>query len=556
MGSLPSSGPASAATSPELAAVRRPRRPARILLLALMLAGAGAACDTAPQVVAITPDRGAQQVPSNADVSVRFDRPMDHQSVASRFSVEPAVTGSVSWASSSELVFKHAPFRASTTYSVRLRGGYRDTAGHVNALDHGWTFRTEAPPTLTGSVPAAGEQNVDPAAFVTLAFSREMDLGSLASAVSISPPLQFALRVDPLDARRTVISPRTILDPTTTYAVTVTRDARDVDGNSLATGVTLDFATGATRPLRHWVTFTAESATTGAGVWVVDENRLPRQVTGTPASQYSWSLDGTALLLQGVAGRWTRVELGGGGQELPFSGSWAAFLAPGFGYAVLDGGVLSIYRSGQLTTVDQGVREVAVAPNGLSLAYTVPVASGYEIRGYQVELRSHYRLQAEPGRIDSLAWAPDASQLAYRLATADPARYLLRDRDLAASGSTTTVAIGALSRPDWQADSRHLILSATVIAAQGPVSRAFRVSVSVAATLPLALDSAIPDPTGIDIVDPAPSPDGHQLAFLAPTTGGDQVWLMNVDGTGLAELTAFDARSFPYSCQALAWTRS
>ncbi|HEX6548927.1 MAG TPA: Ig-like domain-containing protein [Candidatus Dormibacteraeota bacterium] len=552
--SPPSCGGGSATTFPR--ALARTRRLASLLLAAVVFSVGATACDSPPQVVAISPERGAQQVPSNADVSIRFDRPVDEASVASHFSVHPEVSGKVAWTSPAQLVFRHDPFRPSTAYTVRLNGGYRDAAGHVNSLNHGWSFRTEAAPVLTGSVPAAGEQNVDPAAFVTLAFSRPMDLASLASAVSISPAMRFVLRTDPADNRRTVVSPLTILDPGTSYSVTVTGDARDVDGNLIASGVTLEFATGAMRPLRHWVTFSAEGGGTNAGVWVVDESRLPRQVTPAPVSDFSWSLDGSHLLLRSPGGTWTDAEVGAGVQDLPFAGDWAAFLAPGLGYAVLDQEQLQVFRDGQVEAIDSGVRSVSVSPNGLSLAYAVATAAGYEVRGYQVELRSHYRLGQEPARVDSLAWAPDGSKLAYRLASADAGRHLLRVRDLAGPGGVRTVAIGAVSGPEWQADSKHLILAATVLGPQGPVSRAFRVSVSDSATIPLTLDAAIPDPSATAVADPVPSPDGHQVAFLAPDPGGDQVWLMNVDGTGLHQLTQYDPRSFPYSCKAVSWTRS
>jgi Tol biopolymer transport system component len=56
----------------------------------------------------------------------------------------------------------------------------------------------------------------------------------------------------------------------------------------------------------------------------------------------------------------------------------------------------------------------------------------------------------------------------------------------------------------------------------------------------------------IDVTSPVSSPDGHQIAFLS----GDQVWLMNADGTRPTALTRKDPQSFPYSCRAPAWTRS
>jgi len=55
----------------------------------------------------------------------------------------------------------------------------------------------------------------------------------------------------------------------------------------------------------------------------------------------------------------------------------------------------------------------------------------------------------------------------------------------------------------------------------------------------------------VDVSNPVPSPDGHQIAFIS----GDQVWLMNADGTRPTALTRFDPESFPYSCLMPAWSR-
>jgi hypothetical protein len=67
----------------------------------------------------------------------------------------------------------------------------------------------------------------------------------------------------------------------------------------------------------------------------------------------------------------------------------------------------------------------------------------------------------------------------------------------------------------------------------------------------LSVGAGLPSDPGIDVTSPVASPDGHQIAFLS----GDQVWLMNADGTRPTALTQEDA-AFPYSCRALAWTRT
>jgi hypothetical protein len=531
-----------------------------LLAAALAVLGGGPACSNAPQVVAIAPDRQAQQVPSNRDVLIRFDHDMDRASVASRLSVTPATAGNLVWDSPRQVSFRHQPFLPDTDYRVALAAGYRDAAGNVNSFNHGWTFRTEAAPEITGGFPGAGAQNVDPAALLALSFSRPMDLSSLAAATSISPAIPILVRPDPGDPRRALVAPLTLLDPQTLYSVTVTRDALDVDGNQLRSGVVRDFATGAQQPLRHWVTFLADQPPSTAGIWVVDGNRLPRQLAALDAVAFHWSLDGTRLLVQTRARAWLDVEVGGAATSLPFAADWAVFLAPGKGYLYLSGGRLQRYTAaGETVLVDTGVGAAAVAPNGGRVAYTAAAPGGDEIRGYEVDLRSRYRIQGETGAVGALAWSPDGTRLAYRLAGADPARGQVRVRELSGSGSATTIRSGEVSALAWQADSRHLILGATVNTAAGPLARAFRLSIADASGRPLTADDALPTGDGLDVRDPVPSPDGHQVAFVgsrAASAGRPQLWVLNVDGTGLGPLTSYDAGSFPYSTRAPAWTVS
>lgn len=536
------------------------RIPAALLLLALATLGAGpVACGSPPQVVEISPERGAQQVPSNAEVRIRFDRPVDQASVTAHFSTRPAAGGSVQWLSATQLAFRHQPFRAGTRYTVRLDAGYRDAAGQANRLNHSWSFTTEPAPVVTGSTPAAGEQNVDPSADLVLAFTRPMDVASVAAALTVAPAIRLGVTADPVDPRRVVVAPRSLLDAHTGYSVTLTAEARDVDGNPLARGVSVGFQTGDLRPLRHWVTFgTAEDpGESTVGIWAVDAHRQPREISSLPARSYSWSPDGTRLLVQGDAGAWAEVDLGGTVTRLPFNAGWAGFLAGGRGIAFLDGDRLQRYaEDGSQVAIDDSVGEVAPSPTGARIAYTVRVPSGTELRGYDVDLRAHYRIQAEAGSVDGLGWAPDGSRLAYRLATGEPGRVQVRVRDLGAGGRTLTVGVGELGPPAWLADSRHLVLSAHVAGPSGPVSRAFRLSALDGSSRPLAYADAIPSPASVPVTDPRPSPDGHTLAFLAPDAGGPQVWEMNADGTGLTRLTSFDPEAFPYSCRALGWTRS
>jgi hypothetical protein len=541
-----------------------PRRAAILLLVATAAAALLTGCGTPPQVLEISPARGAVDVRSNEVIRIRFDRPMDHRSVADHFGVTPRVQGALSWTSDSELAFEHVPLAPSTQYQVILEPGYRDARGTSNAFRHSWTFRTEAPPTLSDSAPGAGDRAVDPASYISLTFSRAMDADTLAGAIGLVPPVPFAVNQDPGDPRHVVLAPQSLLLPRTGYQVSIGQQARDQDGNRLGGAATVSFTTGDVRPLRHWVSFIAESSSgsgsAGVGLWAVDDNRVPRQLIGGSVGAFSWSPDGTHLLLRNGDGTWSDQPLGGAPVKLPISGHWADFLAPGHGYAFLDQGTLGVLQpDGTRSTVATGVTEAAVAPGGERIAFVTRDPSGperaTEIDAYDTDLRARFRLQAEPELIDGLSWSSDSQSLAYRLGATDPAHRAIRVRSLH-DGTTTTVATGDVSAPIWEADRQHVAFTATVPVAGGAVSKAFRFAVGDGVRHVVSAAAGLPSSQGVDVDQLSPSPDGHQLAFVSTAGGRQGVWTMNVDGTGLTQLTDPDPNRFAYSARDVAWTPS
>ncbi len=520
----------------------------------LILASLSTACDSPPQIVEISPGRGAQEVRTNAPVRIKFDRPVDKASVAASFNLKPAASGQLAWPDGSTLLYNHATLRPDAEYEVILTPGYRDASGRSNPLRHSWKFHTEPPPGLRSTTPAAGDHGVDPAAFLTLVFSREMDPASVGSALTFAPAAAFSVRSDPADAKRLVIAPQTLLDPSSRYELTIAAGAQDVDGNSFPTA-RLSFTTGPVRSLRRVITFLAGQTTTdpGTGVWMVDSGGFPRQLVTGPVDGFLWTADGLGLLVRRPGGHWEQVTLGSSPVRLPFTATWAAYLGEAAGYVYLDSQRLKrLLPDASTVDIATGVDEAAVSPDLARVAFSVHEAGGAEIRGYDVALRAQYRIQREALPVSAIAWSPDGRRLAYLEESAGATTVQLRVKSLGGAGTPATLATGSISPPVWSAGSNDLIFSAEIEAAGVASTRLFRLNTALPPPR-LSTAAALPAAGPGDSWSPRPSPDGHQIAFLAGSPASAQVWLMNADGTGLARLTHFDADAFPFACREVHW---
>ena len=510
-------------------------------------------CSSPPQILEISPGKGALDVPTNAAIRIRFDRPLDRGSVRSRFQLIPRADGDITWEGDT-LVFHHETLATSTQYQVRLSAGYRDLAGNANGFTHSWTFQTEAPPTVRALSPGQDEQGVDPSAYLSLAFSRDMNADSFRGAVTISPSLDFALEGDPTDARRILLAPRSLLAANTDYQVSVAADATDADGNHIQP-LRVHFTTGPVRPLTRWITFIASTGSTsaGSGVWMVDSAGFPRNLEQTPADSFSWSPDGSNLLVRHPDRTWTDYPFASDPVTLPFRADWAAYLGPTEGFVYLDQGRLSRrLPSGDTLLIASGVEAAAVSHDANRIAFSQASSEGWDLRAYDVGLRAQYRVQREPDAISDISWSSDGTKLAYVLAGSAPAAAILRVKALGGSAGVTSVTAGQISGLAWLPDSDDVTFSARVLVAGQQQSRIFRVNTALASA-PLAASAAIGPAGDEDAFLPQPSPDGHQIAFLLGSPDTAQVWLMNADGTGASRLTSFDSAAFPYSCLALHW---
>jgi hypothetical protein len=506
-----------------------------------------------PQIVDYSPQRNSADVSTATPIRITFDHDVDQASVASRLHLSPATTGSVRWLNGRQLAYDHTTLRPSTTYEVILEPGYRDPAGNTYSLRHHWSFTTEGAPVVTASTPSSGESGVDPASYLILDFTRAMDPASLKSAVALSPTIPVDVRLDPADNRRAIVAPSQLLSPNTEYQLLINTAALDVDGNELGRDQAIRFTTGPLRPLHDWIAFATDGIDGSAGgLWMVNDRGFPRQLFDAGAVRsFSWSPTGDRVLIQGQDETWWSYAPGAGTATLSFKAPWAAALAPGMGFVYIsDAGVLHRQAAdGTDEVIEADVAEASVAPRGLRVAYAHAASSTNEVWAYDVGLRAKYLLAVDAGPVSAVTWAPAGNRIAYL--RHDGAISSLRVRNLTGAAATTTLTSGDLGAPAWLPDSTHLVFSAAVRASAATLHKAFVINV-VSPPVTLNLAAGLPSDPGIEVASPVPSPDGHQIAFLS----GDQVWLMNADGTRPTPLTKQDAASFPYSCRALAWTRS
>jgi Tol biopolymer transport system component len=204
--------------------------------------------------------------------------------------------------------------------------------------------------------------------------------------------------------------------------------------------------------------------------------------------------------------------------------------------------------------VATGVSEAAVSPDGRTIALVVSQGDESRIDLYDVDLRTRSRLVTAKGVIDQLDWAPDGSALAYRLSGTDPRARRIEVRGLTGAGDTTTLARGQVSSPQWQSDGRHVFFQGIVDSPLGPVAKVFRRGLTDQGSTALTLSAGIPARTDLNLQSFTVSPDGRQIAFVVASGGHTAVWVMNSDGTGVAQLAGYDSSSFPYSAASLNWT--
>jgi uncharacterized protein YfaS (alpha-2-macroglobulin family) len=145
------------------------------------------------EVTNVQPSDGETEVPTNAVVTVLFNRPVVPlnaiESVATLpdpLTFEPPVTGKTEWLNTSILQFTpgETGFLPATRYTARIAKGLTALDNSVLEKDYIWTFTTVVP-AVVGSIPASGDIYVSPTPVISLTFNQQMDRTSVEENFSL-----------------------------------------------------------------------------------------------------------------------------------------------------------------------------------------------------------------------------------------------------------------------------------------------------------------------------------------------------------------------------------
>ncbi|NIP35878.1 MAG: hypothetical protein GWN18_13035, partial [Thermoplasmata archaeon] len=127
-----------------------------------------------PTIISVISSRA----PRDAVVRISFSEPMDRASAMMAFSIDPAVTGNLSWEADTLVFTPRALLDYDTLYTVLIEGSAKDLAGNPLGTDVHYTFLTIAdtvPPEVRASSPRNGSREVPLVMTVTLEFSDDVD---------------------------------------------------------------------------------------------------------------------------------------------------------------------------------------------------------------------------------------------------------------------------------------------------------------------------------------------------------------------------------------------
>lgn len=208
--------------------------------------------DWAPQVIASSPLPGEETLLDGA-ITIKFDQPMDQDSVEDAFTIEPAggrepVEGAFSWPQPDTVVFTPASLERAQNYRVLIGARAAGRNGQRMEEPVQLLFQTTGFLEVAQTIPAADSSNIGVDASITVLFNRPVvPLVSTGQQAGLPQPLEIE---PPVEGRGEWIStsiyrftPDEGFQGATTYEVTIPAGLEDVTGAVLEEPVSWSFTT-------------------------------------------------------------------------------------------------------------------------------------------------------------------------------------------------------------------------------------------------------------------------------------------------------------------------
>lgn len=202
-----------------------------------------------PEVTLIDPIDGSINVVTSKRISATFNEAMNPTTInVNTFFVKKGadlIQGSVLYTGLKATFVPANLLEANTVYSATITRGAADPMGNVMKKDTTWFFNTGAIPTVVLTDPLKDASDVPLNKIITADFSTVMDGTTFTNATfklkqgtaNINGFISYA-------GSRASFDPTIDLVPNQVYTATITRDVKDVLGNSMAKDTTWSFATG------------------------------------------------------------------------------------------------------------------------------------------------------------------------------------------------------------------------------------------------------------------------------------------------------------------------
>jgi hypothetical protein len=205
---------------------------------------------TDPLVSSVSPAEDASEVLPNTSIVAVFNKAMDKPSAQAAFSLKrtsdgATVNGSFGWYGNA-LIFKpNTDLAGGTPYTANVSTAAKDTAGRPLADPKSWQFTTTSRPIVDSVSPAAGATGIARGAVTYAIFNKAMDKPSAEAAFSLQRTSDGAPVTGSFGwyGNALIFKPSADLAPSTQYTATVSGEAKDLAGNTLANPTTWRYTT-------------------------------------------------------------------------------------------------------------------------------------------------------------------------------------------------------------------------------------------------------------------------------------------------------------------------